>query len=145
MNLIRRNNWLPSMLDEMFNGDWLENTDQTPAFGRNTPAVNVKENDDEFIVEVAAPGMKKEDFEIELNNNLLSISSEVKEENKTEDKEEKYTRREFRYASFKRSFTLPESIDNSKIAADYKDGVLKIELPKREEAKVQPKRLIEIS
>lgn len=145
MNLIRRNNWLPSMLDEMFNGDWLENTDQTPAFGRNTPAVNVKENDDKFIVEVAAPGMKKEDFEIELNNNLLSISSEVKEENKTEDKEEKYTRREFRYASFKRSFTLPESIDNSKIAADYKDGVLKIELPKREEAKVQPKRLIEIS
>jgi len=145
MSLIRRNHWLPAVFDELLNTDWMDSNSPLRNFGKSTPAVNVKENDNEFILEVAAPGMKKEDFKLELDNNVLSISSEKKEEKETEDKEEKFTLREFSYSSFKRSFTLPETVDHSKISADYKDGVLKIELPKREEAKVQPKRTIEIS
>src|SRR5690625_272441 len=145
MSLIRRNHWLPAYFYELLNTDWMDRNRHLRNFGKSTCAVNVKENDYEFILEVAAPGMKKEDFKLELDNNVLSISSEKKEEKETEDKEEKFTLREFSYSSFKRSFTLPETVDHSKISADYKDGVLKIELPKREEAKVQPKRTIEIS
>ncbi len=144
MNLARRNNWFPNMLEEMFNGNWIETNNPIRNFEKTTPAVNVKETENEFVLEVAAPGMNKEDFNLELDDKLLSISSEKKEEKETENKEEKFTMREFSYSSFKRSFTLPESIDTSKITADYKDGVLKVDLPKREEAKVQPKRLIEI-
>lgn len=145
MSLIRRtDNWLPSVFDDMFNSDWLGSNDRTNHIGTNIPAVNVKETDDEFLVEVAAPGKSKEDFEIELNNNVLTISSETEEEHKSEDKEEQFTRREFSYSAFKRSFSLPDSIDSAKISANYVDGVLKIELPKREESKTQPKRLIDI-
>lgn len=144
MSLVRRDNWLPSVFDDFFNGDWLGSNDHFSRIGSSIPAVNVRETNDDFNVEVAAPGMKKDDFEIELDNNLLTISSEEKEEHQEESKDVKFTRREFSYHSFKRSFNLPDSIDNSKIKADYKDGVLKIRLPKREEAKVMPKRLIEI-
>lgn len=145
MSLVRRNNWLPNMLEEMFNGNWIETNNPLRSFEKSTPAVNVKETQDGFSLEVAVPGMKKEDFKLELEENVLSISSEKQEETETENQEEKFTLREFSYSSFKRSFTLPESIDNTKISADYTDGVLKIELPKREEAKVEPKRLIEIA
>ncbi len=144
MSLVRRDNWLPSVFDDLFNSDWLPSNDRINHIGTHIPAVNVKESNDRFHVEVAAPGMKKEDFEIELDKNLLTISSEIKEEHKDENKDEKFTRREYSYRSFKRSFNLPDSIDNSKITANYVDGVLNIELPKREEAKVTPKRLIEI-
>ena len=143
MNTMKRNNWLPSVLDEMFDGDWIETNNPVYDFEKNIPATNVKETNDEFMLEIAAPGLKKEDFEIELDENVLTISSENKTTEETEEKN--YTIREFGYDSFKRSFTLPKSIDNSKISADYADGVLKIDLPKREEAKVQPKRLIEIA
>lgn len=144
MSLIRKDNWLPSAFDDMFNNDWLGQNDHAHHIGKSIPAVNVKESDDNFLVEVAAPGKSKDDFEIELNNNLLTISSEIEEEHKSENIEEKFTRREFSYSAFKRSFSLPNSIDSSKILANYVDGVLKIELPKREEAKVKPKRLIDI-
>ncbi len=109
------------------------------------PAVNIMENDNEFQVEVAAPGMKKDDFKIELDNNVLVISSE--REHKEEEKDEKgnYCRREFRYASFRRSFTLPEGkVNVDKINAKYTDGVLQIHLPKREEVKPKPLRSINI-
>lgn len=145
MSLVRRDNWLPSVFDDIFNNDWLAQDDHTNHIGKNVPAVNVRETEDNFLVEVAAPGMKKEDFEIELDNNLLTISSEVKEEKESEDKEEKFTRREYSYSAFKRSFSLPDSINSAEIFANYEDGVLKIELPKREEDKVKSKRLIEIS
>lgn len=145
MNLIRKDNWLPSLIDDMFNNDWLSGTERIQRIGKSIPAVNVKETDGNYVVEVAAPGMKKEDFEIELDKNLLSISAEVQEENETEDKKEKFTRREFGYSAFKRSFTLPDTVDTAKIGANYENGVLKIELPKREEAQVKPKRTIEIS
>ena len=111
--------------------------------GISLPKVNIKEVADAFIVEMAVPGMKKSDFDINLDNQILSISAEVKEEHKDDD--EGYSRREFGYSSFKRSFTLPDSVDDSKINANYNEGILNIHLPKREEAKRKPSRTIKIS
>ncbi|MAE07337.1 MAG: heat-shock protein Hsp20 [Bacteroidetes bacterium] len=99
------------------------------------PSVNTIENDKDFILEIAAPGLKKDEFKINLENQTLTVSREVKEEKK--EKKENYTRREFVYGNFSRSFTLPKSIMFDKIAADYNDGILKLTLPKKEkEAKL---------
>ncbi len=106
------------------------------------PAVNILENKDSFSVELAAPGLNKNDFKINLENNLLTI--ECSKEDKKEEKDERFTRREFCYSSFQRSFTLPNTIDTNKIDAKYEDGVLKINLPKKEEAKEKPARQISI-
>lgn len=107
------------------------------------PAVNVEENDEAYILSVAAPGMKRDQFKVELDNDLLTISGEHKEENQEKDKH--FTMREFSFSSFTRSFNLPEGrVDDSKIEAHYEDGVLKIELPKREEYKPAPAKMIEI-
>ena len=95
------------------------------------------------MVEMAVPGLKKSDFKLDLDNQLLSISTETKED--YEHEEENYTRREFGYSSFKRTFTLPETVDDEKIDATYKDGILNILLPKKEEAKQKPSRTIKIS
>ena len=135
---------MPSVFDEFLRGSLMEE-DKGNFNNRGTvPAVNTFENNDAFALEVAAPGMKKEDFKIELDNNTLTISSE-QEENK-EIKENEYSRREFRYHSFTRSFQLPENkVDSSKITAKYADGILYVNIPKREEAKVQPTRMIEIA
>ncbi|MCB4799536.1 Hsp20/alpha crystallin family protein [Neotamlana laminarinivorans] len=111
--------------------------------GITLPKVNIKEEADAFIVEMAVPGLKKEDFNIDIDNYNLSISAELNEENEEENKS--YTRREFGYSSFKRTFVLPETIDEAKINASYNNGVLKIHLPKREEAKQKPARKIKIS
>src|SRR5699024_5061213 len=108
------------------------------------PSVNIKETKDNFVVEVAAPGMRKEDFKIELDNNIMTISSERSETEGDKDKEGNYTRREFSYQSFQRSFTLPNTIQGENVSAQYKDGVLNIVIPKREEAKQKPSRIIEI-
>ncbi len=99
----------------------------------NVPAVNITEKKDEYQVSLAAPGMRKDDFKIDVEGNMLTISSE-KEENK-EEKDKKFTRKEYSYSSFSRSFTLPEEINKEKIEAKYEDGVLKIALPRKEEAK----------
>lgn len=108
------------------------------------PAVNIKETDDMFEVEMAAPGMSKEDFQIELNNNLLTISSERRKEHEETDKD-RYTRREFSYQSFRRTFTLSnEVVDAEKIKARYENGVLQLEIPKKEEARKRPPRRIAI-
>jgi HSP20 family protein len=111
--------------------------------GISLPKVNIKEVSDAFIVEMAVPGLKKSDFEINLENNILSISAELKEEQENQD--EGYTRREFGYSSFKRTFTLPETVDDSKINASYNEGILFVQLPKKEEAKQKPPRTIKIS
>ena len=147
MSLVKRttaDNWLPSMLDDMFKTDWLGGTSNVNNIGVSIPAVNIQETEDYFLVEVAAPGKTKEDFNIELDNDVLTISSESKKEN-TEEEKGKFTRREFSYSTFKRAFSLPETVDNAKINASYENGVLLINLPKKEEAKVQAKRMIEIS
>lgn len=112
-------------------------------FSATLPAVNVAESKDDFRIEVAAPGLKKENFKLHLDHNRLTISSQV--ESEQEQKQEKYTRKEFSYQSFQRSFTLPQTVDTEKISASYLDGVLLITLPKREEAKVKPARAIEIA
>lgn len=106
------------------------------------PSVNVKETDDNYIIELAAPGLEKKDFNINVENDYLTISAERKQENET--KEENYTRREFNYSSFRRSFNLPKSVNADAIAANYTDGVLNITLPKREEAKKKATRVIDI-
>ena len=132
-----------SLLDDFFNRDLTSVFSQNFNTGISLPKVNIKETADAYFVEMAVPGLKKSDFQIDLQNQVLSISTEVEE--KSEEKEENYTRREFGYSSFKRSFTLPETVDEEKIKADYKEGILSIHLPKKEEAKQKPPRNIKIS
>ena len=142
MNLIRFNQHPVSMLNEMMEGfdrNWLRSSEAEPMMH----AANISEKEDGFMLELAAPGMQKMDFKINLDNNVLTISSEKQDNN--EEKSEKYSRKEFHYSSFSRSFTLPKSIDFDKIKADYKDGVLKVNLPKREDAKIALNRQIEIA
>ena len=134
---------VPSLMDEFFGRDLMQNffEDQT---GISMPAVNVVETNDNFRIEVAAPGLEKKDFKIDLDNNVLTISSEKEERNESQE-EGKFMRREFSYSSFRRSFSLPNSVDEEKIKANHKDGILSIILPKREEAKQKPPKQISIS
>ena len=139
MNLIRKQApFFPSLIDDFINQDWNLKTPSSTTL----PAVNIKDLDAQFEIELAVPGMKKSDFEIEVEDGLLSISSSLEEEQVTE--KGKFTRREFSYNSFKRTFTIPESVDPSNIEAQYSDGVLQLSLPKRKEALPQPKKLIKI-
>ncbi|MFH1297358.1 MAG: Hsp20/alpha crystallin family protein [Bacteroidota bacterium] len=107
------------------------------------PSANIIEKTEGFELEIAAPGLKKDDFNISLENSVLTVSSEMEDEKMEEGKN--YTRKEFSYGSFSRSFTLPKSVDTEKIKADYQDGILKIDLPKRAEAKLEMKKEIRIS
>lgn len=109
---------------------------------KHVPAVNIVELTEDFRVDVAAPGLEKEDFKVELNNRILSVSADKKAEE--EETTEKFNRKEFSYSSFKRSFKLPNIIDGDNIRAEYKSGILSIFLPKKEEAKEKPAREIEI-
>lgn len=139
-------NSFPDLFNEFFNREFLNwgesNFSNT---GTTLPAVNIKERKDDFEVEMAAPGMKKEDFKIELDGNLLTISSETSKQ--VEEKEdERYSRREFSYESFQRSFTLPKDVvDAEKIRAVYESGVLRLQIPKKEEARQKPPKMISIS
>ncbi|GGW65904.1 HSP20 family protein [Winogradskyella epiphytica] len=132
-----------SWIDEMFNRELPSVFTSNFNTGMSSPKVNIKETEDAFEVEMAVPGLNKSDFKIDLDNDTLSISTEVKEEK--EHTEENYTRREFGYSSFKRVFTLPESINEDHINAKYENGILNIHLPKKEEVKQKPVRSIEIS
>ena len=150
MTLTRRNgngmSTMPSLLDDFFTTnlfDWGQSNSSNT--GTSIPAVNIKENADLYEVEVAAPGMSKDDFKVELNNNVLTISSEKKHEHEEKDGE-KYSRKEFSYQSFQRSFQLSkEAVDADNIQAKYENGVLRLSIPKREEVKQKPARLINIS
>jgi len=103
------------------------------------PAVNISETENEFQIELAAPGLKKEDLKISLDKNVLSVSADKKTENVEEGK--KYSKREYSYNSFTRSFTLPETADQTNISAEYVDGVLKLNVAKKEEAKIQSREI----
>lgn len=138
-NVPTMSNWL----DDIFNRDLPAVLTSNFNTGITLPKVNIKETADAFIVQMAVPGLKKSDFLIDLDNKVLSISTEIKEEK--EHKAENYTRREFGYSSFKRTFNLPESVDDEKINANYENGILNILLPKKEEAKQKPARSIKIS
>jgi HSP20 family protein len=143
------NSWIPSfpsLFDRFFDGELMDwNTSNFSSTNTTLPAVNVKENENEFLIDVAAPGLKKEDFKIHYDNGRLTIASEHK--NETEEKNgEKTTRREFSYESFQRSFSVAENVvESEKIAANYENGILHITLPKREEVKPKPSREINIS
>lgn len=129
-----------ALWDDFFNKDLYN---RGVELGTRIPAVNVSETDTSYHVEVAIPGYKKEDFNIDIDNNILTISSEQKNE-KEEFDGKKATRREFSYSSFQRSFQIPENVKEESIAASYTDGILKLDLPKTEPAKVKDKKKIEI-
>ncbi len=130
--------WFDDILGKGFTNEYLSNFNT----GLTLPAVNVIETNNEFILEMAVPGLKKSDFEINVDNNILSISSEIKSENN--ETRENYTRREFGYSSFKRTFDIPETVETENVSAKYDDGILKITLPKRDEAKKKPIKTIQI-
>ncbi len=127
---VRRNqNWLPSIFNDFLNNDWLMERRNTTA-----PAVNILENDDEYKIEVAAPGMTKEDFKVHINeDNELIISMEKHNEEKEEDKKHKgtYLRREFSYTQFQQSLLLPDNVEREKISAKVEHGVMSIDIPKK--------------
>lgn len=114
----------------------------TPSFSQ-LPPVNISESKEQYVMELAVPGRNKADFKLHVDGNLLEISSEQQEEKV--DKEENYTRREFRSSSFVRSFTLPETVNSEKIKAEYNDGILRVVLPKKEEAKTKGPKEISVS
>jgi HSP20 family protein len=145
MSLVRFSNQLPSMFDRFFEGDLFDWSNRNYSLTNTTlPSVNIKENADEYKVEVAAPGFDKNDFKLELDHETLTISSEKKVENETKEGE-RFTKREFSYQSFSRTFTLPQTADGDRIQASYDNGILTVSIPKKEEAKPKPARMIEIS
>ena len=142
MTLVKFNNGHKAQLANPFLNDvysLLNNSVLNEKFTFGTPAVNIAETENQFEVELAVPGLKKEDFKINLEKNVLNISADKKVENIEEGK--KYSKREYSFNSFTRSFTLPESADHSKIEADYTDGILTLTIAKKEEAKFQSREI----
>ena len=140
MNIIRKTTpWFPTLFDEFFTRDF--GIDLAPRTYQ-TPAVNITEKGDAFHLELVAPGKEKKDFDVELEEDTLTISTNS-DSGIVED-DTQFTRREFDYASFNRSFRIPETIDTKRIKANYKNGLLSIVLPKRKEAIPEPKKQIEI-
>lgn len=131
MSLIKRLEW-PSMggslLSDFFDDERFFNSPSLR--GRSLPAINVKENESNYQIEVAAPGFEKKDFNISMEQGVLTISGEKKEEK--EEKDEKYTRREFGYSSFSRSFTLPQNVNEEDVKASFENGILKLAIKKKE-------------
>lgn len=148
MSLIKRENYSPTwpgIFNDFLNRDWYDWSNQNFSLTNTTiPSVNIKENENEFEVEMAAPGMTKDDFKIELNNSVLTISSEKQTENQSKE-DKNVTRREFSYQSFSRSFTLPVIVETEKITAKYENGILRVNIPKKEEAKPKPLKQIKVS
>lgn len=144
MSIVRRTNgfWPSASLFDDFMTRDLFDWSNWSSEGASVPRVNIAESNDDFKVEVAAPGMKKEDFHVELDNDMLTI--QANRESKHEETDENYTRREFSYQSFKRSFYLPNTVEGDKIKATYTDGILRLMIPKKEEAKKKPVKTIAI-
>ena len=133
------------LIDRFFDTDLFDWTSKNYSRTNTTlPSLNVKESDNEFNIEVAAPGFDKTDFKIEVHNDVLTVSSEKQTENQTKDESERYTKREFSYQSFSRSFSLPLTADGDKVEAVYDKGILTVSIPKKEEAKPKAPRAIEI-
>ena len=150
MTIVKRNgnllNHFPTLFDDLLSRDFF-NWGSSNYSDTNTtiPAVNIKETAENYEVEVAAPGMSKKDFRVQLEGNVLTISSEKTSEREEKD-DVKYFSREFSYQSFSRTFNLQKDVvDTEKIAAKYEDGVLHLLIPKKEQAKQKPPRMIEIS
>ena len=137
--MMRTNNWIPAVFNDFFDTDYMPRANST------APAINVKETDKAYIVELAAPGMKKEDFNVHINDegNLI-IKMEKKDEKKEEDKSARYLRREFSYSKFEQTLLLPDDVKKEDITAKVEHGVLTVELPKVVEEKVKVSRQIDI-
>jgi len=133
--------YVPAYWDDFFNDNFFNGYHNIARNG-STPAVNIVEEEKEYRIEVAAPGLSRKDFTIELEDDVLTISSEQKSEKKDENR--RYMRREFSYNSFKRSFQLPETIDQDKVKASHESGILNILLPKKEEVVQKAPKTIEI-
>ena len=133
--LVKRNqNWLPSIFNDFFDNTWMERTNAT------APAINVIENDNNYCVEVAAPGMTKDDFNIQIDDDdNLVITMEKKDEKKEGQKNGRYLRREFSYSKFQQAMILPDDVDRTKISAKVNNGVLEVELPKLPEEEKKAK------
>lgn len=148
MSIIKRNEFFPglNLFDDLFTRDLLNwGVNNSSSTNTTIPLVNIKENNENFEVEMAAPGMNKEDFKVELDGNVLTITSEKRDEQEVKEGE-RYSRCEFSYQSFQRSFQLPkEVVDADKIEAKYENGVLRLVVPKKEEAKPKPPKMIQIS
>ena len=140
MPVMRTNSWIPSVFGDLFDTDFVPKSNYT------APAINVKESDKAYTVELAAPGMKKEDFNVHINDegNLI-IKMESKQEHKEEDKNTRYLRREFSYSKYEQTLILPDDVKKDDIKAHVENGVLTVELPKVVEEKVKLSRQIEIA
>ena len=136
---MRSNNWIPAVFNDLFDTDYL------PKANCTAPAINVKESDKAYTVELAAPGMKKEDFNVHINDEgNLVVKMEHKQEHKEEDKTTRYLRREFSYSKYEQTLILPDDVKKDAISAKVEHGVLTVELPKMVEEKVKVSRHIEI-
>jgi HSP20 family protein len=143
-NLQKKENALPSLMSDFFDTDkFFGNRWFDKEIERSLPAVNIKETEKDFSIEFAAPGFNKTDFKINIETSLLTISAEKKEEKNEENS--RFTRKEFAYNSFSRSFTLPQSVNTEHIDANYTDGILKLLVPKKEETKSSAKKEIKVS
>lgn len=134
MPIRRSQNWLPGIFNDFFGNEWIEKA------SANAPAINIIENDQNYKVEVAAPGLTKDDFNVKIGQeNQLVVSMEKKQENKEEDKNGKYLRREFSYSHFQQSMLLPDNVEKDKIEAKVENGVLSILIPKKDPTQQPPK------
>lgn len=140
MTIIRRtNNWFPSVLNDFFGNEWMENS------SKSVPAINIQQNEGGFTVEVAAPGMTKEDCTVRIDEeNNLVIAFEKKDKQEEKDKKGAYLRREFSYTQFLRKMILPDDVQKENISAKVENGVLTVDIPTTKEEKVTVSRLIEI-
>jgi HSP20 family protein len=140
MPMMRTNNWIPAVFNDLFYNDVMPKNNCT------APAINVKESDHEYVVELAAPGMKKEDFNVHINDEgNLVVKMESKQETKEEDKSTRYLRREFSYSKYEQTLILPDDVKKEDISAKVDNGVLTVELPKMVEEKVKLSRQIDIA
>ncbi len=137
----------PTLLDDLFTGDLFDSSLATwRNSGATLPDANVMETNDAFKIEVAAPGMKRDDFKVELDNNVLTISSQREENREEKDEKGNYTHKEFSYQAFQRSFSMPENkVEGEKISARYADGILYVTVPKKEEARKKPVKQIAVA
>ena len=140
MNLVRKHNspFFPALFDEWLSNEWLPSS-TLPT--KQLPAVNIQETDTSFLLELAAPGFKKEDLQVEVEKDILSISSQS---DAAAEEDAQYTRKEYGYRSFRRTFSIPESVDSKKIEAQYKEGILEVKLSKKKEMLQEAKKSIRI-
>jgi len=143
---MRRGESLPSIFHDFFKpwDRWFDSNGGSTMHMMTIPGVNIVERKDHFEISLAAPGMKKEDFNIDVEGNLLTISAESEQRREDKDRDERHTRQEFNYTSFSRSFTLPEGVMRDRIDATYENGLLKLVMPKTEEAKKSPSKHITV-